>query len=394
MIAYDGRMSMMVARIAGRGGPVQSIQTMLQSVTTQTDATGVRAALTGVVVLLALIAGSWLARRAARVPVWVDPLHWHNGKRKRTGTGAHLSEGRGSLSPWISRITLLCVWLAALVAIANIWFYGQGIPGVTPREAIADAEALGVRIGAALIVVAVSLSVGRVLQRGILTSLETSHVSKNLIVLGGRTIYVCTLLFGLIIVLAIWGTGIVFPVALLGALTVALSLALQDILRNVVAGIYLLVEHPFTIGETISTNTYTGEVEDIQIRVTALRTPDGQRVLIPNALIFTSAVVNLSAYDRRRVGLLVTVPDPGADKVAEVVDNLDAAIRAVPTVLPKPAPQIMLGRVAAAKLELHAVFWVPTADGDQDGTVLAAAIEEIRARLQDAEAARLDMATA
>src|SRR5258706_212795 len=141
---------------------------------------------------------------------------------------------------------------------------------------------------------ALALLLARVLERGVDRSLGR-RLNQNLLLLAGRMIYIGTLIIGVIVILVIWGTGLVIPITLLGALSVALSLALQDILKNLVSGVYLLVERRFVIGDRITVSTYTGEVEDIQLRVTMLRTPDGQQALIPNSLLFTSPVVNLSA---------------------------------------------------------------------------------------------------
>src|SRR5262249_606219 len=147
---------------------------------------------------------------------------------------------------------------------------------------------------------------------------------------------------GLIVILALWGAGIVFPVALIGAITVALSLALQDMLKNLVAGIYLLLERPFTLGDRIILSPYTGEVEDIEMRYTALRTADGQRVIIPNSMLFSSAVVNLSAYERRRSAFTVTVPDIGSNAIERAEAQIRAALHELPNVLENPAPDAIL----------------------------------------------------
>ncbi|HZA82241.1 MAG TPA: mechanosensitive ion channel domain-containing protein, partial [Actinomycetes bacterium] len=90
--------------------------------------------------------------------------------------------------------------------------------------------------------------------------------------------------------------------------TVALGFALQDIVGNFTAGIVLLLEHPFTEGDHISVAEAEGEVEEIRIRATRLRAPDGQLVMVPNKLLFTGVLTNFSAAMRRRVEVLLEVP--------------------------------------------------------------------------------------
>ena len=100
-------------------------------------------------------------------------------------------------------------------------------------------------------------------------------------------------------------------VAVVGTAGLAISLSLQDVLKNLVAGLIILVERPFAIGEHIDFRTFSGIVETIELRTTVLRTPTGQRVVIPNALIFSDALVNRSAYGRQLVRLRVAVPRRG-----------------------------------------------------------------------------------
>nr|MBF6590858.1 mechanosensitive ion channel [Ktedonobacterales bacterium] len=350
----------------------------LAALVSYADTVGIRAGLTGAVLLVALLAGTWLARRAGRVVEQEE-----NGTRGgRLEKLRERIERRGSLGPWLGRITRVSIWIAALAAIAVIWLYGQGIPAQTPRELGRELGDLVVRLGGSLVVLAVALAFGRILQGGLVASLRRGRVNRNLALLCGRTLYISTLIVGLIAILAIWGTGLVLPVTLIGALTVALSLSLQDILKNLVAGIYLLIEHPFVIGEWINSASYSGEVQDIQLRVTVLRTVDNQKVLIPNALLFTSPVVNMSANKHRRAGIAITVPDAGPDSINAAEAHILTALADVSEILREPKPQVVVSRVAAGKLELRVEFWLPTGDTAREGGILSAAIEQVRTRLR------------
>jgi small conductance mechanosensitive channel len=351
-----------------------------------------RAVLTLVTVVIALIAGPVLARLVNRVPVVLETRGAARGGRvaerllrlEKTGT-----------SRWLGRITLLSIWLAAVVVILLIWLSDQ-----TPTAIFGDTSptvALGKlarQVGESLIVIACTLAIARALYTAIVK--HESKINPNLVVLGARVVYVATLAVGLVVILAIWGTGIALPVALLGALTVALSLALQDVLKNLVAGIYLLVEHPFSIGDRISLTPYTGKVEDIKIRYTSLRTADGQQVLIPNSMLFSSPVVNLSTNDGRRAGLLVTVAAGGGGM--EGFDQAEAeilrALAGVPAILYKPEPpRVTLSKATTAAIELQAVFWLGTNNPAEQANALTEAIERVRAQVAGAEVALLSSAT-
>lgn len=372
---------------AAGSSPVGSspVQAWWAAVSTDATAFGVRAGLTAGVLLVALLTGRWLAHQAGRVMARDDEPP-QNGRRIWHW---HLIRRRDHLGPVLASVTQFCVWFAAFAALTGIWFYGAGIPTPSPRELGAEAGDLIVRIGGSLIIVALALALGRVLQQGALGGLTEGRLNRNLQILIARCIYTATLILGLVVILAIWGTGLVLPVTLLGALTVALSLALQDILRNVVSGIYLLLEHPFAIGDHISAVSFGGEVEDIQLRVTVLRTADNQKVLIPNALLFTSPVLNHSGYERRRAALTVALPDAASTSVADAEHTIIAALADVPSILADPAPQVTVSKAAAGKVELRVEFWLPTTVTG-DGAILSQAIGQVRARLRDADVAMLD----
>src|SRR5207249_3391817 len=85
-----------------------------------------------------------------------------------------------------------------------------------------------------------------------------------------------------------------------GLASLAVGLAFQDVLRNILAGIFLLIEQPFRIGDHISVETQSGVVETIQLRTTGLRTEDGRLAIVPNLSCFSNTVVNQSAYPTRR----------------------------------------------------------------------------------------------
>ena len=79
-------------------------------------------------------------------------------------------------------------------------------------------------------------------------------------------------------------------IKLLGIGTVAVGFAFQNILQNFLAGILLLLQEPFQLGDFISVTGIEGHVSDIQARATIVSTKDGREVVIPNAVIFTSPV--------------------------------------------------------------------------------------------------------
>jgi len=88
-------------------------------------------------------------------------------------------------------------------------------------------------------------------------------------------------------------------IKVLGIGSVAIGFAFQNILQNFLAGILLLLQEPFTLGDVISVTGMEGRVEDIQTRATIISTPDGHRAVIPNAVLFTNPVVVSDGYAQK-----------------------------------------------------------------------------------------------
>ena len=136
-----------------------------------------------------------------------------------------------------------------------------------------------------------------------------SYTRQNLVLVLNRVGSTFILFFGFLIGLVIAIPGFT-PSQLIGALgigSVAIGFAFKDIFQNLLSGILILLSEPFRIGDDIIVNGFEGNVEDIQIRATFLRSPDGRRIVIPNATVYTSAVTVNNAYQRRRCEFVVGI---------------------------------------------------------------------------------------
>lgn len=123
-------------------------------------------------------------------------------------------------------------------------------------------------------------------------SVKRTH-HRNLGLLLGQLAYITVVVIGALT--AISAIAPSFQVSdlikMLGIGSVAVGFAFQNILQNFLAGILLLVQEPFQIGDWINITGFEGRVEDIQARATVIATANGQRVVIPNAVLFTNPFV-------------------------------------------------------------------------------------------------------
>jgi small-conductance mechanosensitive channel len=119
-----------------------------------------------------------------------------------------------------------------------------------------------------------------------------SRADANTRLAVGRLLALLVLVIGTITLLDTFGIPLSGVVTVFGVVGLAISLALQDILKNFFAGLYLLFERPFRIGDVIAVKDQRGIVEHIGIRTTVLRTEENVLVLIPNMTIFAEIVSN------------------------------------------------------------------------------------------------------
>lgn len=169
-----------------------------------------------------------------------------------------------------------------------------------------DFVALSVGLAEAAVIALAAILIARWLRQRVLTGLTGARVDPNVATLAANAAMVGIYALAVAIALSLLGGNWSAIVTVLGASTVAVSLALQDVLRGFVAGIYLLMERPFIIGDRIEVKGVEGTVEAIDLRTTTLRTESAGRIYVPNATVFSEVVRNRSVGHAAEVGVTVT----------------------------------------------------------------------------------------
>jgi small conductance mechanosensitive channel len=148
----------------------------------------------------------------------------------------------------------------------------------------------------------------------------------------------------------------------LGIAGVTIGFALQDVAKNFIAGILLLLTQPFEIGDAIGVGGFTGKVLAINLRSTELREVDGRYVIIPNADVFVSPIVNFTRAPRRRIRLPLGITiDTDLEHATQAA--LDA-VGKITGVLDDPAPQLVLESFSDSIIQSSLYFWIDTAAVD------------------------------
>ncbi len=175
-------------------------------------------------------------------------------------------------------------------------------------------------------------------------------------------------LFVQLVSVTTWGTGILlaciflFPdlglgdlIGLLGLGSVAIGFAFQDIFKNFLAGVLLLLNEPFQLNDQIIVNEFEGTVEAINVRSTEIRTYQGERLVIPNATVFTSTIQVLTDRTSRRtdlaIGLDYNTPLPRARQI------LLTALAEVDGVMNTPPIEVDLVGFGDSSIDFVVRYW-------------------------------------
>lgn len=164
----------------------------------------------------------------------------------------------------------------------------------------------------------------------------------------------------IIAVLTRFGVETTSLVAALGAMTLAVGLALQGTLSNVAAGVMIVFFRPYRIGDFVDIGGTAGTVRDITLFYTELNTPDNRQVIVPNAQSWGRVIINITGYATRRVDFLFTA-SYNAD-----IEHVRSVIRQVleddERVLEEPPVVVEVAAHGASAIEYTARAWVNTPD--------------------------------
>lgn len=199
----------------------------------------------------------------------------------------------------------------------------------------------------------------RIIQKVLETTLEKSKLEKaahSLITsLASAAMYI---VLGLMVASSL-GIDVTSIVALASVLTLALSLALQNMVSNIIGGFTILYTSPFHSGDYVEIAGQGGTVKEINMTYTMLATADNKLISIPNSAVVAAQIVNYSAAETRRVEILAS-----ASYDAPTQQVIDALVLAgtVDNVLLDPAPMAVITAYGDSAISYSLRLWVKTAD--------------------------------
>ena len=202
-----------------------------------------------------------------------------------------------------------------------------------------------------------TLFLSRLAERGVTRSMKKRVEDPETQRLLGRITFWSVLVLGTMTALnQIPGVDVTSVIAGLGIVGFTIGFALQDIARNFIAGLLILMRQPFNVGDAVEVAGHAGTVLEITVRDTIIKTWDGVMEIIPNLDVYTNPIINYSELPLRRRTILIGLGyGEDVDRAKEVF--LDV-IRSTEGVLEDPAPELITEEFGDATLNMAARFWV------------------------------------
>ncbi len=232
------------------------------------------------------------------------------------------------------------------------------------------------RVSISVALLLLTLALARRVRRRVAVTGPLAAKDRAVAALVSNLLYVGLIALGIATILPILNLELTAVVTALGVTGLAVSLALQDVLRNFVAGIYILLEKPFNLGDHIALRDFDGEVESIELRTTLLRTRSGTQVIVPNSVVMTDIVTNRSLGEYRAYSVLVSgtraLADSGLDPFLQV-------LRASGQIASDPSPEALVESIEEDRLVVRLDF-----HAEKDSPVVARTVQELEEHFPDA----------
>ncbi len=229
------------------------------------------------------------------------------------------------------------------------------------------------KVAGALITLVIGFWLAGIVSRRVRKILEAREIDVSLVPFLASLVSIMIKILVLLSAASMFGLEVTSFVAILGALTLAIGMALQGNLSHMAAGILILIFRPFRVEDFIVTNGYSGRVKEIQIFNTILTTLDNRIIIIPNGKITSSPLENLTANPARKVPMIFGIGyADDIDKARKVIQDVADGC---PHIDHEQPVDIMVTELADSSVNFAVRPWCKTEDY---WTVYAYMTEEVK----------------
>lgn len=222
------------------------------------------------------------------------------------------------------------------------------------------ALSIGLRIAGALLVFLIGLRIAKWISGLAERGLTRAQVEPTAVMFLRKVAYVLLLVVLVLAVLQVVGVPMTSMIAVLGAAGLAIGLALKDSLSNIASGVMLVTLKPFRVGDIVTVGGETGKVESVSIFQTCLRGADNQVIVLPNSLVTTDSIINLTPDTMRRVELTIGIGY--TDDIELARTEALKIVHADERVLAEPPPDVVVYGLGDNSVDLGIRCHVANAD--------------------------------
>lgn len=242
-----------------------------------------------------------------------------------------------------------------------------------------------VRAMVSLLVLAAVHTLTRITKRFVRHGYRRDAITRHQREVGHHLLQLVLYSAAILVLLAFWG---VKPSNLLigaGAVGLVVGLAARQTLRSVLAGFVLIGSRPFQIGDWVIIADVEGEVTDVSVFNTRVRTFDGEVVAIPNDAVTDTHVINRSATNRLRIAVEVGI-DYDAD-IARAMQVAEEAVADLDMILAAPEPDVVIERLGDSAVVMEVRFWIADPTVERKWSARNAVVETLKTALAEADVA-------
>ena len=212
-------------------------------------------------------------------------------------------------------------------------------------------------IAAGLLVLIATWGIAAIAKRGVERALRGAAMRSSLKELLNRFAVLGVWILGVLLAAMVVFPGLTPTKALsaMGIVSIAIGFAFKDIFENFFAGILLLWRFPFENGDFVECEDVMGAVEDISVRMTQVRHPSGELVVLPNSFLFKNPVRILTARNQRRVTLTAGVAY--GENVSDAVEVITRAVKGCDTVSANHPVQVFPMAFGSSSIDIEVAWW-------------------------------------
>lgn len=203
------------------------------------------------------------------------------------------------------------------------------------------------------IVIIVTVILAGFIKRVVGYRLARRQMHQEVLILTERTVYVGLIILGIIIAFRIVNIDLA---TLFGFIGLGVGLALKDLLSNFIAGVMILTQKKFKIGDYVRVETEIGKIVEIDSRTTQIKTFDGTNLIIPNSKMLSASIENYTANTFRRISFTVGVHYN--TPLADCIKLIQVSVKKHEQIVPNPPVQVWVAEFADSAINLDIKFWI------------------------------------